>query len=147
MNKAMMLMAIGLGLAIPARAEDAMPPRVHPDSRNWQNLFRSDLADAIAPQGVRAFQDGVLTATKDENIWTKKEYADCMIDLEFKTSPSSNSGVFVYGSDLKKLGPQRGRDPTCRRFRSRTGQVPEELAVRSDHGAGRPFDQRSQTAG
>ena len=34
------------------------------------------------------------------NIWTKKEYQNCIIDLEFKNGPNANSGVFVYGSDI-----------------------------------------------
>ena len=103
MNRIAMLIAVGLGSMVSACAcaDDVVPPPVHPDSRNWEDLFRADLSDAIYPQGVWHFEGGVLTATKDENIWTKKEYGDCIIDLEFKTSPSSNSGVFVYGSDLK----------------------------------------------
>jgi hypothetical protein len=63
------------------------------------------LSDAIAPPGVWSFADDVLTATKDETLWTQKEYENFVLDLEFKTAPGTNSGVFVYGSDLKNWIP------------------------------------------
>ena len=47
----------------------------------------------------------MLTATKDENIWTKREYGNCIIDLEFKNAPGTNSGVVVYASDIKNWIP------------------------------------------
>jgi hypothetical protein len=102
MKKIALLLAVGLGLAAAARAADIVPPKTHPDSQGWDNLFQADLSDALFPKGVWSFQDGVLTATEDRNIWTKKEYGNCIIDVEFKNAPGTNSGVFVYGSDLNE---------------------------------------------
>jgi hypothetical protein len=54
------------------------------------------LSDAEFPAGVWTFTDGILTASEDQCIWTKKEFADAVIDLEFKTAEGTNSGVIVY---------------------------------------------------
>ena len=88
-----------------AMAADSAAEKTHPDSSDWQDLFSPGLEDAIFPAGVWSFEDGVLTATKDECIWTKKQYEDCVIDLEFKTAEGTNSGVFIYGSNLKDWIP------------------------------------------
>ncbi len=100
-----LLVAVGMGWAASAVAAEDIPPKTHPDSKAWDNLLNEDLSDAIFPEGVWYFRDGVLTATKDENIWTKKQYGNCIIDLEFKNAPGTNSGVFVYGSDTKDWIP------------------------------------------
>lgn len=100
-----LLTAVALEWAISPIAAEGVPPKTHPDSKTWDNLFQEDLSDAVFPKGVWYFQDGVLTATKDENIWTKKEYGNCIIDLEFKNAPGTNSGVIVYASDMNNWIP------------------------------------------
>lgn len=92
-----------LGLA-PAIALD-VPPKAHPDSSAWTKLFAGDLSDAEAPAGVWTIEDGALTASKDEAIWTRKDYGDFVLDLEFKTAPGSNSGVVLHCTDLKDWIP------------------------------------------
>ncbi len=71
-----------------------------PVTEAWETLFTGDLSDAIFPKGVWTIENGELTASKDEGIWTKKQYENFVLDLEFKTAPGTNSGVFVYGSDI-----------------------------------------------
>jgi hypothetical protein len=88
-------------LASSVVADDAVPPKTHPDSSAWQNLIAPDLSDAIYPKGIWTVENDELTASEDQIIWTKKEYGDCIIDLEFKNGPAANSGVFIYGSDMK----------------------------------------------
>jgi hypothetical protein len=95
-----MLLIACFGYAVALPADDAMPVKTHPDSSGWRSLFAADLSDAIFPKGVWSIQNGELTATEDQNIWTKKQYENFILDLEFKNSSGSNSGVFVYGSDL-----------------------------------------------
>ena len=95
------MLAVCLGGIAAAGADDAVPPKTHPDSSGWQKLFADDLSDAIFPKGIWFHEDGLLTASEDQIIWTKKAYDNCIIDLEFKNGPNANSGVFVYGSDLK----------------------------------------------
>lgn len=100
MRKTVALLLVCLSWTAATRADEAIPPKTHPDSSKWQGLFDKDLSNAIYPPGVWYYEDGLLTASKDINIWTKKEYENCIIDLEFKNGPNANSGVFVYGSDI-----------------------------------------------
>jgi hypothetical protein len=102
-RRLLVLACAGLAWVATARADEAA--KGHPDSAGWENLFAEDLSNAVFPKGVWYFENGVLTATEDQNIWTKKEYGDCVIDLEFKNAPGTNSGVIVYASDMKEWIP------------------------------------------
>jgi hypothetical protein len=68
-------------------------------------LIAPDLSNTVHPKGVWSFDNGVLTATEDQCIWTKKEYENFVLDLEFKNAPGTNSGVIVYCSDAKDWIP------------------------------------------
>ena len=105
MKKISMLLSAGLFLGLVTQAEAQQVLKAHPDSTKWASLFTTNLSDAIFPSGVWFFQNDELTATKDECIWTQREYENFMLDLEFKTGAAANSGVFVYGSDLKNWIP------------------------------------------
>ena len=104
LRKPTVLFVICLAWTAVVRADDAAT-KGHPDSSQWENLFSKDLSDAVFPKGVWYFEGDVLTATEDQNIWTKKEYENFVLDLEFKNADGTNSGVFVYGSDLKNWIP------------------------------------------
>jgi len=78
-----------------------VPPKAHPDVSQWQDLFAADLSNAAFPKGVWTFENGVLTASEDQVIWSKKDYDDFIIDLEFKTENGTNSGVIVYCTDME----------------------------------------------
>jgi hypothetical protein len=82
-----------------------IPLKTHPDTKGWSDLIKTDLSDAEFPAGVWTCENGVFTASKDECIWTKKEYGNCIIDLEFKNAESTNSGVIVYCTDMKNWIP------------------------------------------
>lgn len=71
----------------------------------WSALFADDLSNAIAPEGIWTFEDGILTASEDQNIWSKKVYDNFVVDLEFKTADGTNSGVIVYCSDTDNWIP------------------------------------------
>jgi len=71
----------------------------------WEPLFDKELSNAIYPEGVWTCEDGVLTASEDQCIFTKKEYDNFVLDLEFKTADGTNSGVIVYCSDYKDWIP------------------------------------------
>jgi hypothetical protein len=47
----------------------------------------------------------VLTASKDEAIWSKKTYHNFAIDLEFKNAEGTNSGVIIHATDIKEWIP------------------------------------------
>ncbi|MBI1367553.1 MAG: DUF1080 domain-containing protein [Planctomycetes bacterium] len=82
-----------------------LPPKSHPDTTGWENLFTSDLSNATYPEGIWTVADGELTASADQNIFTKKTYKDFILDLEFKTADGTNSGVVVHCSDTKNWIP------------------------------------------
>ncbi len=106
-------LAVGLGLAGMASAlagqsdKDGKPEvkaaaataPAEPKGEGWSDLFDPNLSDALAPKGVWSVKDGVLTASQDKNIFTKKLYDDFVLDLEFKTADGTNSGVVVHCSD------------------------------------------------
>ena len=79
------------------------PALVHPNtaSSGWQSLFKRDFSNAIYPKGVWTIVNGIITASKDEALWSKKKYNNFILDLEFKNAKGTNSGVFVHASDLK----------------------------------------------
>src|SRR5436190_24241658 len=79
----------------------------HPNTfdKGWINLFNDDLSNAIYDKGVWTVSDGVLTASKDDAIWSAKAYNDFILDLEFKNAEGTNSGVTVHASDIKDWIP------------------------------------------
>ena len=98
---AMMVMLLGAT----AFAGNEAPTTVHPDTTAWENLLAEDLSNAEYPKGVWSVSEGVLTATEDQCLWTKQEYENFILDLEFKNAPGTNSGVFVYCSSIKDFIP------------------------------------------
>ena len=95
-----------LNFSLATHAAESSPLKTHPDSKGWPNVFSEDLSNAIAPAGVWSWQNGELTPKdKDEVIWTKKEYENFILDLEFNLDPAANSGVFVYNSDMQNWIP------------------------------------------
>jgi Domain of Unknown Function (DUF1080) len=79
----------------------------HPTTsgEGWTNLFNDNLTNAIYSKDVWSVKDGVLTATKDEAIWSGKAYNDFRLDLEFKNAEGTNSGVMVHATDTKDWIP------------------------------------------
>lgn len=86
----------------PGQAQDSGQAGVE---EQWEPLFEPDLANAIYPEGVWSFDDGILTATEDQCIWTEKEYDAYVLELEFKTAESTNSGVIVHCSNIEQWIP------------------------------------------
>ena len=68
--------------------------------QKWKNLFKADLSDAIDPKEIWTYEDGVLTASEDINIWTEKEYKNVMIDLEFKTYEAAEEVATVLKAEI-----------------------------------------------
>ena len=82
-----------------------IPPTSHPDITNWQDLFADDLSNANFPEGIWTFEEGILTASEDQAIWTEWDYDNFILDLEFKTDTGTNSGVILYCSDIDNWIP------------------------------------------
>lgn len=106
MKNATLALVVCFGSTALALGAEGPPFKGHPDSAKWASLFKADLSDAVAPKGVWSVDgEGVLTATEDQCIWTKKDYSNFVLDLEFKTAEGTNSGVIVYCSDTKNWIP------------------------------------------
>lgn len=102
-----------------ASAGDTLPPTKHPDSSKWQDLFASDLSDAIflgldknlhgvvSNKAGWTFKNGLLAAQNGQILLTKEKYSNYVLDLEFKNAPGANSGVFIYCSDLVNWIPNK----------------------------------------
>lgn len=82
-----------------------IPPRNHPDVSQWKDLFAADLNNALYSEGVWTYENGILTASKDEAIWTKQEYSSFILDLEFKTDHGTNSGIILHCSEINNWIP------------------------------------------
>ncbi|MDP4129535.1 MAG: DUF1080 domain-containing protein [Bacteroidota bacterium] len=80
------------------------PALTHPNTSaaGWTDLFNADLTNGIFQKGIWSSKNGVITATKDTALWSKNEYTDFILDLEFKNSQGTNSGVFVHGSNMRE---------------------------------------------
>ncbi|MDZ7608366.1 MAG: DUF1080 domain-containing protein [Cyclobacteriaceae bacterium] len=81
------------------------PLAAHPDSAGWEDLFLPDLSNAYFPDSIWSFENGEFTATEDQFLWTKKEYNNFVLDLEFKNAEGTNSGVVVYCSNTEDWIP------------------------------------------
>lgn len=49
--------------------------------------------------------DGVMTATKDDAIWSDASYENFELDFDYKLDPAANSGVIIYAEDTKNWIP------------------------------------------
>jgi len=62
----------------------------------WNPLFTNTLSNAVFSKGIWHLENGELTATEDQPIWTQEVYQNFELDLEFKNASGTNSGVFLY---------------------------------------------------
>jgi hypothetical protein len=63
-------------------------------------LFKADLSNAeYDPIAWSIDQQEVISASKDDAIWTTREYENFELTLEFKNDNCTNSGVIIYCSD------------------------------------------------
>jgi hypothetical protein len=72
----------------------------NPDTTGWKDLFAPDLSNAVNGDHWK-WEDGTLVAKDHETLWTKDNYGNYILDLEFKVAKESNSGVFLHSSNIK----------------------------------------------
>jgi hypothetical protein len=77
------------------RALDAMD--------GWKSVKwrRSAFEGGVWKMGV----DGVMTATKDDAIWSDASYENFELDFDYKLDAGANSGVIIYAEDTKNWIP------------------------------------------
>ena len=71
----------------------------HPDSTGpeWEDVFNRDLSNAeCAKPGWAWDKDGYLTPGTGETLFSKKDYANFVIDVAYVMDPTANSGLFLY---------------------------------------------------
>lgn len=80
---------------------------IHPNTREkgWTNVFAKGLTNGIYPAGIWKDSAGTFTASKDEALWSKDQYDDFVLDLDFQTAEGTNSGVMVHATDLVEWIP------------------------------------------
>lgn len=108
------LVAASLALA-------AMPDTSGP---GWNALFKPDYSDASKPPGIWSVADGSLTANADQCLWTQTEYANFMLELEFKNAAATNSGVILYATDPKNWVPTAVEIQICDDYADRWSKSP-----------------------
>lgn len=86
-------------------AQVTLPLAGHPDTSGWQGLFREDLSDAEYTPKIWTNDQGIITADEDQMIFSKVEYENFILDLEFNMESGANSGVVVYCTDKKDWIP------------------------------------------
>jgi hypothetical protein len=85
--------------------EIQIPLETHPNIDNWNEIFNPDLSNAIFQDSIWTFENGILTASEDQAIWTDRTYNNFILDLEFKTEHGTNSGVIVYCNNIENWIP------------------------------------------
>lgn len=74
-----------------------------PDAADFVRLFNGkDLSGWTCKAGSWAAENGVLVRKGGGNIWTRGEYADFVLDLEFKLARGTNSGVFLRCGEVAR---------------------------------------------
>ena len=82
------------------------------DASGFATLFNGKNLNGwiTGPDNAWTAKDGLLTVKRDDMdgkehnfdyLWTKDEYGDFILDLEFKVVEGTNSGIFFRTSDLK----------------------------------------------
>ena len=89
-----------------AMAEDEMADAMemadaHPDTSEpgWEPLFNEDLSNAINPEGLWVWEEGLLTSSVDAPIFSQAMYNDFVLDLEVLFEAGANSGVILHATE------------------------------------------------
>ena len=98
-------LALGAFFACTQTSEPTTPTAAAPQKPHGTDLFAPNLSNAEYPAGIWTVADGIMTASEDQCIWTKQDYENFVLDLDFKTAPGTNSGVIVYCTDTANWIP------------------------------------------
>ena len=100
----------GLAIAALALAVAATLPAAESDEAGWVQLFNGKDLDGWVQRGGKAkyrAEDGQIVGASVPNtgnsfLCTKRDYADFILELEFKVDPQLNSGVQVRSHCLEE---------------------------------------------
>ncbi|MDR1814302.1 MAG: DUF1080 domain-containing protein [Tannerella sp.] len=72
----------------------------------FKPLFHADWSDADCDPAVWTVDgEGVISASADQALWTKIEYENFELELEFRNDNCTNSGVVIYATDKQNWIP------------------------------------------
>ncbi len=91
MRQSMVLTMILIGMAVFLNSCSSRP----------QTLINPDLSNFTFNPDSWALENGALARKGGGDIWTKVQYGDFILDLEFKVDKETNSGVFIRTGDPK----------------------------------------------
>jgi len=100
------LFVLFIGITLHASAQNtAIVVQGQPMGKGWKNLFGNNLSKAIYDKSIWKDSSGVITASKDDAIWSFDEYDDFILDLDFQNADGTNSGVIVHATDIVEWIP------------------------------------------
>lgn len=89
----------GLSVFLSSCAAPKIPTITYYQPR--QKLLATDLSNCFYNKGSWQFKYGVLTRKGGGSIWTKKQFGDFVLNLQFKLEKGTNSGIFIRTADIK----------------------------------------------
>ena len=101
-TKVLFLFALLLSLQVQSQSNSTSSIT---NTKGWKNLFGEKLEHAQYDPTIWKDSAGVLTASKDESIWSTDMYDDFILDLDFQTANGTNSGVIVHATEIKEWIP------------------------------------------
>ena len=100
------LFVLFIGITLQASAQNTpIVVQGQPLGKGWKNLFGNNLSKAIYDKSIWKDSSGVITASKDDAIWSFDEYDDFILDLDFQNADGTNSGVIVHATDIVEWIP------------------------------------------
>jgi hypothetical protein len=100
------LFVLFIGITFNSIAQNkAIAVQGQPMGKGWKNLFGNNLSKAIYDKSIWKDSSGVITASKDDAIWSFDEYDDFILDLDFQNADGTNSGVIVHATDIVEWIP------------------------------------------
>ena len=112
MQRTMLCVLCSLFAIAAEAAEPILVPAGAATGPVWTPLFDGNSLDAwqMGPDKSWAIEDGVIALRRAEYdgkehnldyLWTKEQFGDFILELEFKVPERANSGVFLRTADLK----------------------------------------------
>ena len=96
------LVVAGAALAL-AGCRTCGTANVHPDSSDWTPVFDRTLSNAEFKPGTWTYEaDGCLVPKTGDSIFSKADYENFVVDLEYAMGKAGNSGLFLYDTDHPK---------------------------------------------
>ena len=103
-SKLLMIPALALAGACTTAPQIVKEPHPDDNAYAWKPLFDKTLSNAEFKDAAWGYTpEGYLAPREGGPIWTKADYENYVLDLEYAMGEAGNSGVFIYISNLDKF--------------------------------------------